>query len=282
MDGFDPGYGPLVNTRVRIATWNIWARYGPWEQRFPAIVETLRMLDADILALQEVWDADGRNQAAEIADALGYEAHVFAPNLDFDGVRAGNAVVSRWPISTSEVRLLPRTAGEHADDEGEERICVFAEVDGPRGPIQMFCAHLSWRDDHSAIRQAQVVEIGRLVREHRPRTFPPVLCGDLNAEPHSDEIRMLTGYAASPVRGVVFRDAWIESGGDRAAGFTADAVNPWYGPVLQRDQRIDYVLVGQPRLGAVGNVVNARLAGNEPVDGCWPSDHFAVVAELRY
>jgi endonuclease/exonuclease/phosphatase family metal-dependent hydrolase len=282
MDTFDPGYGALVDTRVRIATWNIWARYGPWEQRFPAIVETLRTIDADILALQEVWDADGRNQAAEIADALGYEAHVFAPNLDFDGVRAGNAVVARWPITASEVRALPRIVGDARDDEGEERICVFAEVDGPRGPIQIYCAHLSWRDDHSAVRQAQVGEICRLVREHKPRTFPAVLCGDLNSEPGSDEVRMLTGHAAVPVPGVMFRDAWIEAGNDRAGGYTADNVNPWISSLLARDQRIDYILVGTPKLGGVGHVRSARLAGNEPIDGCWASDHFAVVAELRY
>src|SRR5262249_11808503 len=30
---FDPGYGPLITTRVRIATWNLWGRYGPWEER---------------------------------------------------------------------------------------------------------------------------------------------------------------------------------------------------------------------------------------------------------
>src|SRR5262249_53320791 len=34
---FDPGYGPLITTRLRIATWNLWGRYGPWKQRIGAI-----------------------------------------------------------------------------------------------------------------------------------------------------------------------------------------------------------------------------------------------------
>jgi hypothetical protein len=46
--------------------------------------------------------------------------------------------------------------------------------------------------------------------------------------------------------------------------------------------RIDYVLVGQPRLGGVGSVLDVRVAANAEVDGIWPSDHFAVVAEMRY
>jgi endonuclease/exonuclease/phosphatase family metal-dependent hydrolase len=278
---FDPGYGPLVSTRVRIATWNLWAQYGPWEARAPAIETTLRNLGPDICALQEVWEDDQRSQAREIAAALGYSHQVFAPNLERDGVRAGNAVMSRWPIGRREVRHLPRTVGNARDDEGEERIVVFAEVEGPRGPIQVYCAHLSWRDDHSAVRQAQVAEICAFVRANRPRPFPAVLCGDLNAEPESDEIRMLTGHAAVPVPGVVFRDAWIAAG-QGGPGHTCVNDNPFIAPLLGRDMRIDYVLVGQPKLGGAGHVLAAQVVGNTPVGGMWPSDHFAVLAELRY
>jgi endonuclease/exonuclease/phosphatase family metal-dependent hydrolase len=279
---YDPGYGPLVSTRVRIATWNLWGRYGPWEPRAPAIEATLRHVDPDICSLQEVWEDDARSQTEEIARALGFTHHVYAANLERDGARSGNAIVSRWPIIRQEVRTLPRTAGNARDDENEERLAVLAEIDGPRGPIQVYCAHLSWRDDHSAIRQAQVGDICTFVRANRPRTFPPVLCGDLNAEPHSDEIRMLTGLAAVPEPGLVFRDAWLAAGNALDDGHTCANVNPFVGPNLGRNMRIDYVMVGQPRLGGVGHVLDARLAGNAEFDNIWPSDHFAVVAEMRY
>ena len=85
---YDPGYGPLVTTRVRIVTWNLWGRYGPWEARLPVIVENLRAIDADILALQEVWEDDTRNQACELADALGCTEPVYAHNLERDGARS--------------------------------------------------------------------------------------------------------------------------------------------------------------------------------------------------
>jgi endonuclease/exonuclease/phosphatase family metal-dependent hydrolase len=278
---YDPGYGPLVSTRVCIATWNLWGRYGPWAERMGPIEASMRAVGADVWALQEVWADDERNQARELASALGYDHVVFEANLERDGARSGNAVVSRWPIRAHEVRVLPRRAGEAHDDEGEERLVVLAEIEGPRGAIQVYCAHLSWRDDHSAIRQAQVREICRLVREHRPRTFPAVLCGDLNAEPTSDEIRMLTGQAAVPVPGVMFRDAWLAAGND-APGATASNANPFNAAALDRERRIDFVLVGTPKLGGVGHVLEARLAGDAPVDDVWPSDHLAVVAELRY
>jgi endonuclease/exonuclease/phosphatase family metal-dependent hydrolase len=281
FSGYDPGYGPLVSTRVRVGTWNLWGRYGPWAERMGPIEASMRAVGADVWALQEVWADDDRNQARELASALGYDHAVYEANLERDGARSGNAVVSRWPIRAHEVRVLPRVAGDARDDEGEERLVVFAEIDGPRGPIQVYCAHLSWRDDHSAIRQAQVAEICRLVREHRPRTFPAVLCGDLNAEPTSDEVRMLTGHAAVPVPGVMFRDAWLAAG-NTGPGATASNANPFNAAALDRDRRIDFVLVGTPKLGGVGHVLDARLAGDAPVGGVWPSDHLAVVAELRY
>src|SRR5437773_9172905 len=55
---YDPGYGPLITTRVRIATWNLWGRYGPWEERLSVIIDNLCAINADILALQEVWEDD--------------------------------------------------------------------------------------------------------------------------------------------------------------------------------------------------------------------------------
>ena len=279
---YDPGYGPLVRTRVRIATWNVWGRYGPWEARLTVIVENLSAINADILALQEVWDDDDRNQAREIAKALGYSEPVYAPNLERDGARSGNAVLSRWPIARHEVRTLPRRGEEDAiDEEGEERLCVFAEVDGPRGAIQVFCAHLSWSDDHSSIRQNQVADICQFVRDQRPRQFPAVLFGDLNADPASDEIRMLTGRAASPVPRVVFRDAW-EAAGNDGPGYTWSNDNPFAAASLDLERRIDHVMVGHPKLGGVGHVLAAQVAGDVPVDGMWGSDHLALVAELRY
>ena len=199
VTAYDPGYGPLVQTRVRVATWNLWGRYGPWEARLPVIIENLRAIDADILGLTEVWEDDTRSQARELAVALGYTEPVYAPNLERDGARSGNAVLSRWPITRHEVRVLPRRgAFDAVDEEGEERLCVFAEVDGPRGPIQIFCAHLSWSADHSAVRQEQTREIARFLAETRPRPVPrgPVR----RSQRRAVERRAASAHRAAPRR----------------------------------------------------------------------------------
>jgi len=283
--GWDPGYGSLVETRMRVMTWNIWARYGPWERRQPAIAEVLARVNPDIACLQEVWADREAEQAAVLAGALHYH-HVYAPAFELPEasggpeVWSGNAVLSRWPIVRHDVTLLPREGGGAKDDEGEERLVLFVELDGPRGPVQVFCTHLSWRSDHSGVRQEQVRALAGVVRARRPRPFPAVLCGDLNAPPDSEEIRMLTGLAAVPVPGVVFTDAWVVAGG--GPGWTWSNDNPFAATNLEPEARIDYVLVGHPKLGGVGHVVAARVEDGVGADGTAGSDHRGVVAELRY
>jgi endonuclease/exonuclease/phosphatase family metal-dependent hydrolase len=283
-DSWDPGYGPLIDTRMRVATWNVWGRYGPWEERQPIIEANLRAIDADIICLQEAWEDDTRSQPAALAAALGM-SFVYERAFMMNGGWSGNAVLSRWPILRHEVDELPMEGGGAVDtDEGERRLIVFTEIDGPRGPLQVFCTHLSWRADWSGVRQAQVRRVCEVVRAHTPRAFPAILCGDLNAEPMSDEIRMLTGLAAVPVPGVIFRDAWAAGAGpDSGSGATVGPRNPYGAAALEPDARIDYVLVGWPKLGGVGQVLMVAVAGDLPgAEGRFGSDHFAVAADLRY
>lgn len=264
-----------IESRLKVLTWNIWWRFGQWEQRRPAIATTLKRLDADIIALQEVWSDEKANQAAGLAAELQYH-HVFVSGRDMNGIGFGNALLSRWPIIRQDsVKLY----SQKESDEG--RLALFAEIDGPRGLIPVFSTHLNWRYQHSHIRQRQVVDLARFVDGKRPLSFPPIVCGDLNATPESEEIRMLKGLTTCPVEGLSFHDAWDVAGGG-GSGMTWDNVNPYVLERLEPDRRIDYVLVGWPEDRGAGHIVECRVAGNQPVEGVWPSDHYAVSAEIRY
>jgi len=260
-------------------TWNLWWRFGPWEARQPGILETLRHVDPDIVCIQETWEArDGESQPRSLAEALGYQyAHVAGLGLDLAPESFGNAVLSRWPITASEGRPLGAPAGLN-----ELRSMLRAEIDGPRGPIEVFCTHLNYRLDQSHVRQQQLRDVCAFIAETSDqRTYPPILCGDLNAEPMSDEIRMLTGLTAPAVDQMVFLDAWRSAGGG-TPGFTWSRDNPFTATEPTPDARIDYVLVGHPPDDASGEPLTCRVEGAQPVDGVQPSDHYAVVAELRY
>ena len=113
------------------------------------------------------------------------------------------------------------------------------------------------------------------------RTYPPILCGDLNAAPDSDEIRMLTGRAAVPVEKLVFHDAWEVAGDAGDPGFTWSNDNPFAALDLEPSRRIDYVLVGWPKAGGRGHVAACEVVGTDAVGGVVPSDHYGVLATLR-
>jgi endonuclease/exonuclease/phosphatase family metal-dependent hydrolase len=266
-------YGDLVETRLRVLSWNLWGRFGPWEARQPAILSTIQGIDPDVACLQEVWSEGASSMAGLVGERLGaHHVHCF----DDDGpVHSGNAIVSRWPVLRSEWRPLP-TGGE----PDERRTVLFAEIDGPRGPFQVFCTHLNWRFDHSLVRQEQVRAIGNLIQSCRPREHPPILAGDMNAAPDSDEIRALTGRAGTVAPNLVFHDGW-EVTGD-GAGMTWSNDNPYAALDLEPSRRIDYVFAGWPRRGGLGHIVHAEVIGRAPVDGVVPSDHYGVLAELRY
>jgi endonuclease/exonuclease/phosphatase family metal-dependent hydrolase len=266
----------LIDTTVRVATWNLWWRFHNWEERLPLVIDELRAADPDVIALQEVWHDGTTSSAHLIAEALGYEAR-FAALVEYEpGLEFGNAVVSRWPITGEEVRPLPAE-----DKRDERRLVLRADVDGPRGPLQVFSTHLNWRMDHSAVRQAQVRTIAELIADSRPRRFPPILGGDFNAEPQSAEVQMLTGQREVAADGVVLMDVW-QACHPTDAGFTWDNANPYAASQLEWNRRIDYLFVGWPKARAAGQPVGSSLLGTTPTDGVWPSDHFGLVADLRY
>ncbi len=265
----------LIGTRLRILTWNIWWRFGPWQERRPAITATLKKHDADVIALQEVWGDETTNLARELADEMGYH-HVFAPSMEISGLGLGNALLSRWPIKQHDSTSL-----YGKKETGEGRVAIFAEIEGPHGSIPAFCTHLNWKFEHSHIRQRQVSDLARFVDSKRPWNFPPIVCGDFNADPASDEIRMLKGLTTCPVEGLSFHDAWSVAGGT-GPGVTWDNANPYVAVELEPDRRIDYIFVGWPQDRGTGHIVDCKVVGNKPLDDVWPSDHHGVLAELRY
>jgi endonuclease/exonuclease/phosphatase family metal-dependent hydrolase len=269
--------GPTVPP-VTVATWNLWWRFGPWEARQAAIVTTLRAASADLICLQEVWaEEGGPDQAAVLADALGMH-HVRSATPYREGVAFGNAVLSRWPITSTRVVVLPRPDGRPS-----HRQAVVAHVESPRGDIPVISTHIDHRFDASAARLAQTAALAQLVHDERGDSavaFPTVVGADLNAVPDSDEIRALTGRSAPPVNGLVFTDAW-EIAGDGSPGFTWRKDNPYLANAQWPNRRLDYVLVSWPRTTGEGTPVHAELFGTQPVGGVMPSDHAGLLVHLR-
>ncbi|MGA5896576.1 endonuclease/exonuclease/phosphatase family protein [Streptomyces venetus] len=269
---------------MRIVTWNLWWRFGPWQTRQKAILTALRELRPDVVGLQEVWAADGENLAEWLAGELGLHC-AWAPSpaperwrrrIGDATVDIGNAVLSRWPVVDRDVLPLPAPA---ETDDG--RLALYARLAAPGHDVPFFTAHFTSVPHGSAVRCGQAAALAGFVARHRGDTpFPPVVTGDLNARPDSDEVRLLGGRRTAPaVPGQVLLDAW-EYADPAAPAATWDAANPYVAATHEPSGRIDYVHVGPPGPGGLGHVRDVRRACDGPVDGVWPSDHAAVVADL--
>ena len=268
----------------RVLTLNLWHDMGPWPARAARIREWLDRLDPDVVGFQEALRTPDFDQVALLLEhRLPHRDFACAAVLKRDGREAefGNAIASRWPISGRAASALP-DRGDH-----ETRAVLHCDVDAPFGRLAFTCTHLHWRFHHGEVRCRQVAEIARQVVARRPKGgFPPVLVGDFNAEPDSDEIRFLTGGHPLDGKSVYFHDAWRVAGrGDRAPleppGCTWSNRNPWARLALEPNRRIDYVFTGYPLASGLGLVERCHVVCDDERDGVWPSDHFGVYAELR-
>jgi endonuclease/exonuclease/phosphatase family metal-dependent hydrolase len=273
VDDIPPrSYGPLIETTLRIVTWNVWGLYGPWQEREAAIVATLRDARPDIVVLTESWARGGDSQCARLAGPLGLPHHTFSGVAaeEDQAALSGVAVISRWPIRRESSLAF-----------GSARV-QFAELSGPRGPIQVYGLVMdAWWFDESRARQDAVRELLAYVSQAQDKRAPLIVCGDFNADPDSDEIRMLTGRTTAPVPGLSFYDAW-EVAGPPDPGHTWSNNNPWATQLLWPNRRIDYIFSATPRPGGAGHAIHTWLLGTRPVNNTYPSDHYALQSSLRY
>ena len=253
-------------------TLNIW-NVGHWRARRDEILAWIAHLDPDVLCLQEVVNLDdGRNQAAWLAERA--ERHwIGAPGLDLgNGAWFGNAVLSRRPIDAHAITALPAL-----DQDDEARVLLHARTDG----LDVFCTHLNWQYHHGYIRESQVLKAVETIERQADATseLPPILCGDFNANPDSNEIRFLCGLATLQERSAFFQEAWRVAGG-AGPGYTWDNRNSFAALDREPDGRIDYIFVGWRRENGAGRVESARVVCDRSLTGTFASDHFGLMADI--
>lgn len=261
---------------IEAATLNIWNRMGEWEARLKVIRQQLEALAPDVLALQEVIRLEGEhevNQAEDIARGFGYHI-AFGRGVDAKPWGLGNAILSKWPIQRTLTFSLP--------GNDEARCVVFAEIGSPMGKLPVFSTHFNWKLDEGHVRQLQARALTSFVQSVAPinaDALPPIVMGDFNAEPDSDEIRFMRGHASLGGQCVYYADSFGVAGGG-AQGTTFARRNPNALLVREPNRRIDYVFVRGPDEKHRGEPLSAKVCFDQPIDGVWASDHFGVVATI--
>jgi endonuclease/exonuclease/phosphatase family metal-dependent hydrolase len=158
----------------------------------------------------------------------------------------------------------------HSGHRPEEIVTIAATVDHPSGPLPVLVSCLDWEPGSTGPRRVQMRQLIRLL--HDPSydgDLPVLLLADFNTSPDMPEMRELTDTAV---------DAWAVAGD--GPGHTMSTTNP-FAPrgSWQIDHRIDFVIARPGRPDAPVRVERATLAG-DAVGGVYPSDHYAVVADI--
>ena len=286
---------------LRIVTLNVGSLLDDgWDHRFPLIGRQLAELAPDVAVLQEVAGSSTRDNAAlEVLDVhreaggpldhIAYGGFPVAEGFfpDEPDLLMGSAVLSAWPVEIVATHPLPLHP-----DKPAPHMFTYELVHARTAGLDLFSTHLAAAPVEGYHRRLQVQAIDRIIREARGPdelnpwstdrpSMPPILCGDFNAEPDSDEIRFLCGLTSLDGNDTFYQDAWRVAG-DGSPGYTNHWHNRLGANLNIHRKRIDYVFVGDPfvRRGSGGRVVDAQVVLDRVEDEWPPSDHAGVLAEI--
>ncbi|KAL3644839.1 hypothetical protein CASFOL_010019 [Castilleja foliolosa] len=161
------GKAPLRSQSAHFSTSG--GGYGRMNTNNRTVVEVLREINADVLALQDVKADEEKNMTplSELAEALGMK-YVFAESW---APEYGNAILSKWPIK--------RWKAHKIFDDSDFRNVLKATIDVPQvGEINFFCTLLDHLDESWRIKQINSI-IGST-------GVPHILAGGLNSLDETD------------------------------------------------------------------------------------------------
>jgi endonuclease/exonuclease/phosphatase family metal-dependent hydrolase len=282
--------------------------------RAVAIAKQIVEQDPDVVALQEVslWETAPPSRPPQFAptydflqillDELERQGHPFrsvsvsanftgALPIDFSGTLERytdrNAIIV--PVDGPASELTTANPMHGVFDAGIPITIGGAPVKVTRGwasidvtaegrTYRLFDTHVEGYNDQ--IRLAQVAE---LVQVMSASPYPVVLAGDLNLYPMG--VRALDDAAWDILRGARFRDAWVKAECFEPR-YTAGQTDDLNNVPSNLDNTVDFVLFDadfktKPVEGScdiAGEELDDRTATDPAL---WPSDHAAVIVDLR-
>jgi endonuclease/exonuclease/phosphatase family metal-dependent hydrolase len=251
---------------LRVMTFNVrlpLASDGPerWELRRDLMVQTIRRQHPDVIGTQELY----REQGDYIVSRLPEYAWFGEGRRGGDGDEHMGVFYRRDALRVEAsgnfwLSDTPDVAGSITWGHPLPRLVTwarFARRDGRS--FVLYDTHLPYRDEDEGARERCAALLLKRLGE-LPHDEPFVLTGDFNTTPDSRVHALLTSE---------LQDAWIATPHRRGPEKT------FHDYTGTPDRRIDWILFRGLRARAVWTVTTHRGT-------LYPSDHFAVVADLAF
>lgn len=228
---------------LKVMSFNL--RYGELSS-MEQIADSIASVSPDVVLLQECdWATYRKNAPAQngvkFVNVLAYHTGmfgVFGKAIDFRGGYYGLGILSRHPIVRTERVLLPW------DGKTEQRCLLVADIELPSGEtVTVASTHLEVRSDVLRVDQARFID-----RYFRRCKHPVILCGDMNAEPGTPEIKL-------------FQKKWKDCTDDSLTFSTYNL-----------EVKIDYIFAKPAK--------KVQVLGFERLDRIVLSDHYPILATI--
>lgn len=220
---------------MKVMTYNI--RHGrglDGKVNLQRIANDIQNSGADIVALQEVDRFNIRSgfsdQPRILAKKTGLDSWAFATSMRWGFARYGNAILSKYPILSTEEYILPGNS--------EKRSILKCIIQIGEQQVTIFNTHLGLKSDE---REFQVSQITNILEKTEG---PAVLMGDFNMETdHALLERMLHGW-------------------DKVQLSATSAT-------VLGGQEIDHIYVNYPMQGYQAYTIQTDSSDHDPVIGTW-------------
>lgn len=267
--------GPLtvMSFNIRYDTEND----GPnrWSERRQMVLDLLKERDPDLVGLQEALDSQIRDllEGAPGYALVGVGRDDGKAGGEFSAIlfrRERLRVADAGTFWFSETPAIP---GSRSWGNNVTRICTWARfIDADGRAFWVYNVHLDHESQVS--RERSVDLLVRRIGQRATAAEPVVLTGDFNAGEDNPAMAPLLGRTGAETGSlsVPFVDTFRVLHPDAEEVGTYNAFKPGQ----TRGEKIDYVLVPP------GTEVLEAAIIRESRDGRYPSDHFPVIARIRF
>ncbi len=247
---------------LRIATFNIRHDTDRYEERKPLLGAAFAEIDADIIGLQEVRFAGDEAQDAFLGSQLPRRGYRSVDSRSDRYPDFGNAIL--YAVGEGQAQEELRLS------RGRSAQRVLLALPGAR-MLWFVNTHLHHRPGEPEVRAEQATEIVRWMAE-APGADGVVIVGDFNTPPSEPAYGVMTAAG--------YRSALVEAQGSEPtvtwpSGIQAETMDTDGDPNC-----LDYIWVtGDLRVESAKVAANTHPPGDATI---YPSDHFALVAELEW